>query len=174
MLRVPTGRPAERSPETTPRGVTRVDALVGPTLDVFMHEVGHAVFDYLGVPILGREEDAADLLAAYILLQFAKDDARRLFAGIAYTYRIEMAKPSPYQNPFADAHGLPAQRFYNVMCMAYGADPKVFAVLVDDGHLPKDRAEWCELEYQQIDRAMTKLIRPYIDQKRANGGSSDN
>ena len=35
-----------------------------------------------------------------------------------------------------------AQRFYNVMCMAYGADPKVFAVLVDDGHLPKDRAEW--------------------------------
>ena len=29
--------------ETTPAGVTRADAIVGPTLEVFLHEVGHAV-----------------------------------------------------------------------------------------------------------------------------------
>ena len=33
--------------ETTAAGVTRTDAIVGPTLEVFVHEVGHAVFDYL-------------------------------------------------------------------------------------------------------------------------------
>ena len=49
--------------EKTPAGVTRADAIVGPTLEVFLHEVGHAVFDYLDVPILGREEDAADQFA---------------------------------------------------------------------------------------------------------------
>ena len=67
----------------------RRPALVGgrhsrATLDVFLHEVGHAVFDYLDVPNTGREEDVADQFAAYLLLQFAKSDARRLILGVAY------------------------------------------------------------------------------------------
>jgi hypothetical protein len=153
--------------ETTPAGVTRADAIVGPTLEVFLHEVGHAVFDYLSVPIFGREEDAADQFAAHYLLQFAKSDARRLIAGVAYAYHLDASKPSTKKNPFADEHGLPAQRFYNVLCTAYGADSKLFADLVEKEYLPKERAEGCEGEYEQVTRAMTKLIRPYIDQKRA-------
>ena len=153
--------------ETTPAGVTRVDAIVGPTLEVFLHEVGHAVFDYLSVPVLGREEDAADQFAAYLLLQFAKSDARRLIVGVAYTYHVDASKPSTKKNPFADEHGLPAQRFYNILCIAYGADAKLFADLVEKGHLPKERAEGCDSEYEQVALAMTKLIRPYIDQTRA-------
>ena len=80
--------------ETTPAGVTRTDAIIGPTLEVFLHEVGHAVFDYLSVPILGREEDAADQFAAYLLLQFAERDARRLIYGVAYSYNIDASQPS--------------------------------------------------------------------------------
>src|SRR4051795_4448810 len=133
--------------ETTPAGVTRMDAIVGPTLEVFLHEVGHAVFDYLSVPVLGREEDAADQFAAYVLLQFAESDARRLIYGVAYSYNIDASQPSTKKNPFADEHGLPAQRFYNVLCMAYGADSKLFAELVDKGYLPKERAEGCADEY---------------------------
>jgi hypothetical protein len=153
--------------EATSAGVTRVDAIVGPTLEVFLHEVGHAVFDYLSVPVFGREEDAADQFAAYLLLRFAKDDARRLIAGVAYSYHVEASVPSTKKNPFADEHGLPAQRFYNVLCTAYGADSKLFADLVDKGYLPKERAEGCDGEYEQITRAMTKLIWPYVDQTRA-------
>jgi hypothetical protein len=153
--------------ETTPGGVTRSDAIVGPTLEVFLHEIGHAVFDYLSVPILGREEDAADQFAAYILLQFAKDDARRLIGGVAYSYSIDASKPSTKKNPFADEHSLPAQRLYNVLCMAYGADPKLFGDLVEKGHLPGDRAEGCAAEYEQTALAMKKLIQPYIDQAQA-------
>ncbi len=134
---------------------------------MFLHEVGHAVFDYLNVPVLGREEDAADQFAAYLLLQFAKSDARRLMVGVAYTYQLDASKPSTHKNPFADEHGLPAQRFYNVLCMAYGADTKVFADLVEKGYLPKERAEGCEGEYEQVAWAMTKLIQPYVDQTRA-------
>ena len=153
--------------ETTPAGVTRTDAIMGPTLEVFLHEVGHAVFDYLSVPILGREEDAADQFAAYVLLQFAESDARRLIYGVAYSYKIDAFKPSTRKNPFADEHGLPAQRFYNVLCMAYGADPKLFADLVDKGYLPRERAERCADEYEQVVKALNKLIGPYIDQTRA-------
>jgi hypothetical protein len=153
--------------EPTASGVTRTDAIVGPTLEVFLHEVGHAVFDYLSVPVLGREEDAADQLAAYLLLQFAQRDARKLIGGVAYSYQLDASKPTTKKNPFADEHGLPAQRFYNVLCMAYGADSKLFADLVEKGYLPKERAEGCADEYDQVARAMTKLIRPYIDQARA-------
>jgi len=153
--------------ETPPAGVTRTDAIMGPILEVFLHEVGHAVFDYLSVPILGREEDAADQFAAYVLLQFAESDARRLIYGVAYSYKIDASKPSTRKNPFADEHGLPAQRFYNVLCMAYGADPKLFADLVDKGYLPRERAERCADEYEQVVKALNKLIGPYIDQTRA-------
>ena len=153
--------------ETTAAGVTRMDAIVGPTLEVFLHEVGHAVFDYLGVPLLGREEDAADQFAAYLLLQFAKNDTRRLMVGVAYSYHLDASRPTTKKNPFADEHGLPAQRFYNALCMAYGADPKLFADLVEKGHLPKERAEGCEGEYGQVSWAMTKLIMPYVDHRRA-------
>ncbi|MGB6316307.1 MAG: DUF4344 domain-containing metallopeptidase [Pseudolabrys sp.] len=152
--------------ETTPAGVTRTDAIMGPTLEVFLHEVGHAVFDYLSVPILGREEDAADQFAAYVLLQFAESDARRLIYGVAYSYKIDASKPSTRKNPFADEHGLPAQRFYNVLCMAYGADPKLFADLVDKGYLPRERADRCADQYEQV-VALNNLIGPYIDQTRA-------
>ncbi len=150
--------------ETTPAGVTRTDAIVGPTLEVFLHEVGHAVFDYLSVPVLGREEDAADQFAAYVLLQFDESDARRLIYGVAYSYNIDASKPSMKKTPFADEHGLPAQRFYNVLCMAYGADSKLFADVVDKKYLPRERAEGCADEYDQVIRALNKLIGPYIDQ----------
>jgi hypothetical protein len=68
---------------TLPSGVTQQDALLGSFLDVFLHETGHAVFDLLKVPVFGREEDAADLFSAYIMLQFGKEDAHGLILGSA-------------------------------------------------------------------------------------------
>ena len=67
-----------------PSGITRQDAILGPVVDVFLHECGHAMFDLLKVPVFGREEDAADAFSAYIVLQFPKEDARRLLLGSAY------------------------------------------------------------------------------------------
>jgi hypothetical protein len=155
-------------PEQTPRaGITRMDAVIGPFVDVFLHEVGHAVFDYNHVPILGREEDAADQFAAYFWLQSDKGDASRLLAGVIYEYARDAAAHTAKKNPFADAHGLPMQRFYNVLCLAYGSDPKLFEQAVTDGRLPAERADGCEDEYAQVKRAMTALIGPYIDESLA-------
>src|SRR5262245_40140983 len=52
---------------TTEDGVTQVDALVGPLFETTFHELAHAMFDMLRVPVLGREEDAADQVSAYIM-----------------------------------------------------------------------------------------------------------
>jgi hypothetical protein len=153
--------------ETTALGLTPTDALVGPTIDVFLHEVGHAAFDMLQVPVFGREEDAADLFSAYILLQFAPADAKRLILGVAFLgakdAKEEQGK-APELKAFADTHGLPAQRYFNVLCIAYGFDSKAYAEAITHGALPEGRAEGCADEYATLDRAFRKLIQPYVDQ----------
>jgi hypothetical protein len=151
--------------ETMEDGVTQVDALAGPLFDTILHEFAHAMFDMLRIPVLGREEDAADQVSAYIMLHLGKAEARRLIAGAAYAYKTEAeaAKIPPAVKQFADVHGTPAQRFYNLLCIAYGADPQLFGDILEKGHLPKERAESCKDEYQQVAYAFQQLIGPHLD-----------
>jgi Putative metallopeptidase len=59
--------------QTLPSGVTQEDAILGPLIDVFLHETGHAVFDQLKVPVLGREDFALKkLIGPYIDQKLAK------------------------------------------------------------------------------------------------------
>jgi hypothetical protein len=154
--------------ETTPAGVAPLDAIVGPLFDTALHELAHALFDMHNLPVLGREEDAADQVSAYIMLHLGKPEARRLIMGTAYAYLAEAAGAAPPSlKEFADEHGTPAQRAYNVLCIAYGADPGLFGDLVSKGYLPAKRAEGCSEEYGQIATAFEKLIRPHLDRARA-------
>jgi hypothetical protein len=150
--------PGENTPE-----VTREDAIVGPFIQVVLHEVAHAVFDILQIPLFGREEDAADQLAAFIMLQFGKDVARRTLTGTAHLYRMEARANAPTEDDFSDVHGTAAQRFYNTLCIAYGGDPNTFNDFVQKKILPKFRADGCAREYQQVQNAFRKLIAPYVD-----------
>jgi hypothetical protein len=155
--------------QATPAGLTPSDTLIGPTVDVFLHEVGHAVFDMLQIPVFGREEDAADMFSAYIMLRFAPADAQRLIRGVARLgakEAIDAQRQSPEIKTFADSHGLPAQRYFNVLCIAYGFDEKAYADAVSRGALPTERAEGCADEYAMLDRAFKKLINPYVDARR--------
>jgi hypothetical protein len=146
-------------------GIGKFEKTVGPLLDVFLHEAGHAVFDYLQIPLFGREEDAADQFSTYIMLQYDKDRARRLILGSAYQYKMDVQRPdvSIPLAKFSDEHGLPAQRFFNVLCIAYGSDPQLFAQVVELAYLPKMRAEGCEAEYEQVRFAFETLIKPHIN-----------
>ena len=150
--------------ETTAAGIAPMDTIIGPLFDTSLHEFAHALFDMLNVPVLGREEDAADQVSAYITLQFGKAEARRLITGTAYAYLREAERMAPLsREQFADQHGTPAQRAYNVLCIAYGADPELFGDLVSKGYLPQKRAEDCPDEYEQIADAFDALIRPHLD-----------
>jgi hypothetical protein len=151
-----------------PEGVTPADTIIGPVLDVFLHETGHAVFRMLEIPVLGREEDAADQFSAFIMLRLSKDEARRMILGTAYHRAIQMPPgETPSRDAFSDEHSMPAQRAFNVMCIAYGADKKLFADLVEKDFLPRKRSESCGYEYEDLTYAMTKLIGPHIDKEAA-------
>jgi hypothetical protein len=155
--------------DTTPAGITASDASLGQFFWIVTHEVGHAIFDIFDVPILGRQEDAADQFAAYIMLQFGKERARKLVGGAAWAFK-EYIKDYR-QNPkvqvqlagFASNHGQPEERFYDLMCMAYGADSVLFADLTADGWLPPSRAPSCKNEFKTLTHAFQKQIAPHID-----------
>jgi len=151
--------------EKPPSGIAPIDTVVGPVVEVSLHEFAHAMFDMLKLPVFGREEDAADQVAAYTLLQFGESESRRLIAGTAYAYHMDEEKIDPCRSTvdYAGAHGTPAQRFFNVLCIAYGADTKLFSDIVKNGYLPMSRAEFCEEEYEQVQDAVDVLIVPHID-----------
>jgi len=151
--------------EPLPGGIAPFDAVIGPMFEVSLHEFAHALFDMLELPVLGHEEDAADQVAAYTLLQFGDSEARRLIAGTAYAYKMDEKKIDPCRSmeAYADEHGTPAQRFFSVLCIAYGADTELFGEIVSKGFLPESRAEFCEEEYEQVQDAVDLLIAPHID-----------
>jgi hypothetical protein len=151
--------------ETTPGGIAPIDTIIGPMFEVSLHEFAHALFDMLELPVFGREEDAADQVAAYALLQFGESESRRLIAGTAYAYHMDEKKIDPCRSmeDYANEHGTPAQRFFNALCIAYGADTKLFGDILSKGYLPKTRAEFCEEEYEQVQDAVDLLIIPHID-----------
>ncbi len=152
-----------------PIGVSRADTVIGPSLAVFLHETGHAVFNMLQIPVLGREEDAADQFAAYIMLRLSREEARKMILGSAYHHTVQMpgSQVTVARQIFSDEHATPAQRAYNILCTAYGADKKLFADIVEKEFLPKGRAEICEREYGDLSFAMIKLIGPHIDKRLA-------
>ena len=154
-----------------------------------LHEFGHAIFDLLTVPIFGREEDAADQMAAFIALQFGTETARTIIKGFAYYWGYEaivdkadpgavattIFSPNSLADPdqrclldafcaFSDAHGTASQRMYNTLCLAYGGNHAAFQDLIDAHWLPQGRIKDCDGEYQQAALAFGKTVLPFIDQ----------
>ena len=164
--------------ENSAAGVTPADAAVGQFIWLTLHEVGHATFDILDVPIFGHAEDAADNFATYIMLQFGEGQAHRLIAGAAWAwkaylgdYRRNPVIPTRLSS-FASDHGLPQERFYNLACLALGADRVGFADLAS--YLPPTRAQRCGFEYRILAHAFDKVITPHVDQDLAKRGLDTN
>ena len=154
--------------QTTPSGIEPIDTAVGPFMDTVLHEFAHALFDDFDPPILGREEDAADQVSAYIYLKLGKDEARRLIVGTVYAYMLEVQDTDPpSMAEYADEHSTSEQRAFNLLCIAYGADPELFEDVVKMGGLPAERVEICEEEYEHIAHAYQTLISPHVDSELA-------
>jgi hypothetical protein len=145
--------------ETTPEGITPADGLVGSIVSTLLHETGHALFSIYRIPILGREEDAADQIAGYVMMQFGTDVARTTIKGAAWKwYSQDWSEP-----PYHDVHSPAQQRFYSFLCMGYGGNPDAFKQFIELGWLPKWRAPNCVYEYQQARLAFDTTVLPHVD-----------
>jgi hypothetical protein len=134
-------------------------AVLGATMFSFYHETGHGLIHLLDLPAVGREEDSVDQLATLILIAAGDDGVSMALSG---AYWFQMQQASSTETPFSDEHSFDGQRFYNIMCLIYGSDPKKYAGFIANGNLPEARAEQCPEEYAKIKKSWEKLLEPYL------------
>jgi hypothetical protein len=129
------------------------------------HETAHAFFDLLKLPVLGREEDAADQVAAVIMLQLSKPDAVKKLRQVVDLMKSSVSTGKLTIEDVADDHSLTAQRLYNIVCLAYGQDHRAYRKLALDIHMPLWRRRACRTEYRQAAFATRMLIKTHaVDQ----------
>jgi hypothetical protein len=124
---------------------------------VFLHELGHALIYDWDLPVLGREEDAADQFAT-VLLSLGGQESLRL----AWAAAVQLHIAASQQTSQAwDDHSSDLQRFYSIACLSYGSNPTEYPDLPET-ILPTERREECVGEYQQISRSWLQLIGPHL------------
>jgi hypothetical protein len=153
--------------ERSSSGATMADAICGQLFFAVAHELGHAMFDIFDVPVFGRQEDAADQFATFIMLQFGGEQALGLIGGAAFGYHgyIKDLKDKPQVTlplaAFSSDHGAPEQRYFNLICTAYGYDAELFASEMDK--IPASRAKRCKFEYDELKYAFRTTFWPHLD-----------
>ncbi|MFK7855568.1 MAG: DUF4344 domain-containing metallopeptidase [Granulosicoccus sp.] len=138
-----------------------------PVADVYLHtlvhEVGHVLFSQYDLPLLAREEDAADALASVLILEYVENGAD-VVLNAADMFGLESEDSEWfYQSDFWSEHSLDIQRYYTALCHVYGSDPDAHDSLVNDEYgLSAERAEVCEYEYERIRRGWLAVLSPYL------------
>jgi hypothetical protein len=149
--------------------VTHDIALVGPFVQFTLRSIARHIIDMLELPVWGNAEDAADNLAAFIMLEVSPQVAQKTIFGTAYFFaktmqseKLDLAAIRPHI----------AQRYFNLLCIAVGSDLVRYSVFVPVNReagpvdLPKNRYGFClqlsapeRNEYNQIKYAFHQLIR---------------
>jgi hypothetical protein len=153
-----------------PSLVTRDMFTVGPFVQEVLHDVALAVFDIQEIPVWGNTEFAADNVAAFLMLQFGTDVARKTVLGSAY-FLNQLEKRTRYTpNYVGDIRPTVRQRYYNLLCVAFGSDPVKFANFVAVNRqaqvtdLSNDRADVCVSDYDALQRSFVEVIlKPHVD-----------
>jgi hypothetical protein len=147
-----------------------IPAMIYANEFVVAHELGHALVHQLDLPVTGKEEDAVDGFAAYLLANTRGFGPRSalaaavLFDGLSHT---------PSDEDYADEHSLSQQRVYQFLCWIYGSDRRAFRSIVGKDGLPRARAVRCAAEWKQLNNSWTRLMEPYLKTRQPNAGGGD-
>lgn len=128
-------------------------------LAIFYHELGHALIDVMRLPVFGQEEDAADVASIFLIdWIFENEAAIDLAYDASFGLAAEAMMEEGSEIAYWGVHGASAQRFYNTVCLFYGADPDTRDDFAADMDLPKDRAETCPEEFALADESWGPVL----------------
>ena len=143
------------------RELTAEQAVAGGVARLVLYETSFAVIDVLKIPVWGRVEEAADNVTALIMLDFGEELAWTTILGSAWYLAQRGLLGTGF---FSDAaRPLEAQRFYNYLCFAYGAQAKSYEFLVNGFNLQPDRAKLCREELFKLRRAFRATFMRHVD-----------
>lgn len=135
------------------------------------HEIAHALIDAYRLPIVSNEETAADNLAVILALEYRKDGLHVVMNSAELFDLMEKDKPKKYEeSDYWDEHALDAQRFYNILCLAYGKYPKEVKAQLNDMDnknllkFIKERGDYCIDDYQRQLDSWSTLLESHLKQ----------
>lgn len=138
--------------------------MLGTLRFVLLHELGHGFVDLYQMPVLGREEDAADRFATWWLAPDGKSE-NGTDAVIATEWWLASAKQNDAtrdQLPWWGEHGIDEQRGYQIACLLYGSDPKTMWGLAQRLNVPQERLDKCIDEAAQNHNSWAGLLRSQV------------
>jgi hypothetical protein len=144
-----------------PEDQAAADFVAANVISTFYHELGHGLIDVLQLAVLGREEDAADTLSAVLMHQvWDEESATTLVYGTANAFWLyaSEAEQAGYETAYWDEHSLDMQRYYNLVCLFYGANPEMRDDDITELELPEDRAERCPDEYALAEESWGAML----------------
>jgi hypothetical protein len=126
-----------------------VEFIMGNTLFVLGHEVGHAIIREMVIPVIGREEDAADSFSTLLALSLGEAFADQVLINTAtgWFYSNRRDRHDGIEATFYDEHGMDLQRAYHVVCLMVGSNPGRFRELADEAGIPEERQGRCKDDY---------------------------
>jgi Putative metallopeptidase len=138
--------------------------VAGNMLFVLLHEFGHATIGELDLPVLGKEEDAADSFASLTLIHIKSEFSEQVLAWAAKGWFMADRRDKKEGEPvvYYDEHGLNQQRAFQIVCYMVGADPVRFKDLAAETKLPKDRQESCSQDYQKAAKSWGVVLQPHV------------
>jgi hypothetical protein len=140
-----------------------VEFVSGNMLFVLLHEMAHASITQMGLPVLGKMEDAADSYAALRLLRVGTDFSRRVLIEAAKGWFLADRRDQKSGDKVAyyDEHGLNQQRAYQIVCLMVGSDEKKYRDLATETKLPEERQDSCAGDYSNAAYSWDLVLKPH-------------
>jgi hypothetical protein len=145
-----------------------VEFVVGNLLFVLGHEAGHAAISDMGIPVVGREEDAADIFSTLMALMCEDGFGDRVLANAALGWFFSDRRDrrdrrqAPEAAAFYDGHGMDLQRAYNVVCLMVGSNMSKFAGIATAAKLPAERQATCQDDYLNAKWSWEQVLQPHL------------
>ncbi|GAA6206880.1 hypothetical protein NBRC116601_01730 [Cognatishimia sp. WU-CL00825] len=174
------GAPQPEQPGTTGgnpfEGMSQEDIyasqiMLGTTLGIFFHELGHAVIGETNLPATGPEEDTADGFSAFVLASLVEEGdfdspeeelfVQKLaeFASLYWFYSGVRNEQSGQKNPWQDEHSPDIKRFRNSFCILFGSNPSRYEAIAAKVQLDARTRERCKGEYAKRLQAWETILK---------------
>jgi len=138
--------------------------VAGNVLFVLLHELAHTTTTQMGLPILGKKEDAADSFAITRLIRLNSGFSDRVLveAGKGFFLYGRRDKKTDDPVPYYDEHGLDQQRGYDVVCLMVGSGQDKYQHLADETNLPKERQKTCAGDFADASGSWDMVLKPHL------------
>jgi hypothetical protein len=137
------------------------DFVTANVISTLYHEFGHAMIHLTDASVLGREEDAADILAVVLLDDLWEEESAQTIVALT-ALSFELAAQEDEDPAYWDVHGLNMQRYYNHVCLFYGANPQDRAFFAEEFELPAARAATCVEEFDLAAASWAAVLDPLL------------